>query len=204
MRDSNKSQKRSKMHIVKVLAGVLLFGFYSCNTKKEVVVVDNHQEQINKLNHYIMALSTKVDSLEKIIEENQRKSLIAEHDSLIFSLERTPCLGTCPVFKLEVFSDGYVKYHGRNYVDLIGDYAGTLKPEQLKQVVNLFNQADFYAFEDSYNDGRLDLPATIIEYNSKKGYKKVNASTEIPRNFRVLASELEVMIKDIDWALTDY
>jgi hypothetical protein len=194
------------MSFIRVFIGVLLIGLYSCSSKQDVVVgeVADNQAKIDKLNQYIMALSNKVDSLEKIIEENQRKTLLIEHDSLLFTMQRTPCLGTCPVYKLEVYTDGYVKYNGRNYVDLMGVYTGYLKPEQINKVNQLFIDADFYSFKDQYVDYRLDIPATIIEYNSVNGYKKVEASTEIPRNFRVLVSELELLIEEIDWTLTDY
>jgi hypothetical protein len=129
--------------------------------------------------------------------------LLDDHKSLFFSLKRTPCLGTCPVYSLEVFTDGFVKYYGKNYVELIGDYSGSLSQEQLADVEVLFNNADFYAFDAEYNDGRLDIPATIIEYHGPDGDKKVEARTEIPKNFRLLASELEKLIKEIDWTLTD-
>ena len=188
------------MQISKVFIGILLIGLYACSSKQEVAV---NQAQIDKLNQYIMTLSAKVDSLENVVEEQQKSNFLVDHKSLLFSLKRTPCLGTCPVFKLEVYTDGFVLYKGKNYVDLIGDYTGVLNSEQLAVVVKFFNDADFYAFESEYNDGRLDIPATIIEYYGPKGDKKVEARTEIPKKFRVLTSELEKLIKEIDWTLTD-
>jgi len=188
------------MQIAKVFIGIILIGLFACSSNQEVV---DNQVQIDKLNSYIMSLSAKVDSLEKVIEDQQKSMHLVDHKSLLFSLKRTPCLGTCPVFKLEVYTDGFVIYNGKNYVDLIGDYNGILNPEQLNNVENLFINADFYSFEAEYNDGRLDIPATIIEYYGSEGEKKVEARTEIPRKFRVLTSELEMLIKEIDWTLTD-
>lgn len=188
------------MRIARVFVGFLLIGLYACSSKQEVAV---NQEQIDKLNQYIMTLSAKVDSLEKVVEDQQKSMLLVDSKSLLFSLKRTPCLGTCPVFKLEVYADGFVMYNGKNYVELIGDYTGVLNSEQLADVEKFFSEADFYAFESEYNDGRLDIPATIIEYYGSQGNKKVEARTEIPTKFRVLASELEKLIKEIDWTLTD-
>lgn len=196
--DNNKKQKRNKVKIGKLFIGLILLLIGACSANKEV-----NQDQIEKLNQYIMTLSAKVDSLEGVIEDQQKSMLLEDHKSLFFSLKRTPCLGTCPVFTLEVYSDGFVKYTGKNYVELIGDYSGMLSQEQLADVEVLFNNADFYAFNAEYNDGRLDIPATIIEYSSPEGDKKVEARTEIPKNFRLLASELEKLIKEIDWTLTD-
>jgi len=177
---------------------VLLLALGACSSTQEV-----SQDKIDKLNQYIMTLSAKVDSLEGVIEDQQKSMLLVDHKSLLFSLKRTPCLGTCPVFKLEVYSDGFVMYNGKNYVDLIGDYSGVLDPEQLADVEDLFTNAEFYSFQADYNDGRLDIPATIIEYYGPEGVKKVEARTEIPKRFRVLASELENLIEEIDWTLTD-
>ena len=188
------------MQIAKVFIGFLLIGLYACSSNQEVV---DNQVQIDKLNQYIMSLSAKVDSLEGVIEDQQKSMLLVDHKSLLFSLKRTPCLGTCPVFKLEVYTDGFVMYSGKNYVELIGEYNGLLNLEQLADVKKLFSNSDFYTFESEYNDGRLDIPATIIEYYGPNGEKKVEARTEIPKKFRVLASELEKLIKEIDWTLTD-
>lgn len=188
------------MQIAKVFIGILLVGLFACSSNQEVV---DNQLQIDKLNQYIMNLSAKVDSLEGVIEEQQKSMLLVDHKSLLFSLKRTPCLGTCPVFKLQVYTDGFVIYNGKNYVELIGDYSGVLDSEQLANVNELFSNAEFYTFQSEYNDGRLDIPATIIEYYGPQGDKKVEARTEIPKKFRVLASELETLIKEIDWTLTD-
>ena len=204
LRDSNRKQRRNNMRIVAGFIGFLLMGIVACSPKQEIVVADNHQAKIDKQNKFIMALSAKVDSLEKIIEENKRKSLSLEHGPLLFTLERTACMGACPVFKLEVYTDGFVSYKGRSNVNLIGVYTGTLKPEKIEKAIQFFNQADFYSFDDKYNDGRLDIPSTIIEFFGSKGHKKVEASTGIPKDFRILASELESLIKEIDWTLTDY
>lgn len=196
--DNNKRQKRNKVSVVRLFIGGLLLLLGACSSNKDV-----SQVQIDKLNQYIMTLSAKVDSLEGVIEDQQKSMLLDDHKSLLFSLKRTPCLGTCPVYKLEVYTDGFVRYNGKNYVNLIGDYSGVLNPEQITEVENLFINADFYAFQAEYNDGRLDIPATIIEYFGPEGDKKVEARTEIPKNFRVLATELEKLIEEIDWTLTD-
>jgi hypothetical protein len=196
---NSKRQKRNSMRILGFLIVIATLSLTACSSKQEVA----NEGQIEKLNQYIMTLSAKVDSLEGVIEDQQKSMLLDDHKSLFFSLKRTPCLGTCPVFSLEVYSDGFVKYIGKNYVELIGDYSGSLSPDQLADVEVLFNNADFYAFDAEYNDGRLDIPATIIEYSGPEGDKKVEARTEIPKNFRLLASELEKLIKEIDWTLTD-
>lgn len=198
--DSNKRQRRNSMRFVRIFIGIVLIGLSACSQNKEVV---DNQVKIDRLNQYIMTLSAKVDSLEGVIEDQQKSMLLVDHKSLLFSLQRTSCLGTCPVFKLEVYTDGFVLYKGKNYVELIGDYSGVLNPDQLADVDILFEKAEFYSFQPEYNDGRLDIPATIIEYYGPQGVKKVEARTEIPKNFRVLASELEKLIENIDWTLTD-
>ena len=48
---------------------------------------------------------------------------------LVISLERTPCYGTCPIYKMEIFSDGSAFYHGERFVDRIGDYEFSVRGE---------------------------------------------------------------------------
>jgi len=186
------------MNIVKSLFLFYLITLISCTTQKNTV--DDSQVKTDKLNQYIMTLSGKVDSLENVIEEERAKALLYDHDSLLFSLKRTPCLGTCPVYNIEIYKDGFVRYKGKNHVDRIGESVGSIDSDQITKVNLIFEKATFYSFNDEYTDSRLDIPSTVIEYYSDNGgYKKVVASTDIPREFRVLVSELELLIENVNW-----
>lgn len=184
------------LRLIFVFSVILMMSLFSCKSGKNAADV-----QVSELKNQVASLNNKVDSLENVIVKYQRELYGKNPENLLFSIRRTPCLGTCPVYSFEVYRDGFVSYLGRKYVDLEGAYAGKLSPGQLKKAKEWFDEADFYSMKDYYKDARLDIPSIIIEYHGPEGPKKVEASTEIPQNFRRLASKLESLIDEVDWEL---
>jgi len=97
-------------------------------------------------------------------------------EELILSLQTTPCLGTCPVYRLEVFRDGTMRYQGSQFTERIGTYRGKL---DLKRLDGIFKQAEaisFAALEDVYPTGNMrimDLPSSIMYLRTASWQKQV-------------------------------
>jgi hypothetical protein len=88
----------------------------------------------------------------------------------VITLERTACLGTCPVYSVRISSDGRVDYEGKQFVRVVGHAGATLAAGEFASLVKAFEQIDFFALDDSYRfvvhpDGSrsavTDLPTTI-------------------------------------------
>ena len=180
---------------MKYTLGILLFVvLYSCSTGASI-----SKDELRDLREEVKFLETKVDSLESELARKLDTDKLLEHDSVLFFYRRTPCLGSCPVFKFSVYQDGWATYEGKNYVDMIGVYTAKLSPAQLQQIHNIFQGAFFYTFRNEYDDSRLDIPAMIVEYHGPQGIKKVVARTEIPYTFRTMTVELEKLADEIMW-----
>lgn len=182
------------MKALKLAFGPIMFLLISCQQPKPVA-----SAQTDRQEQRIADLTRQIDSLESVILDLEKSSLISAHDSVLFILKRTPCLGNCPVYNFEVYADGFVKYSGKAYVEHLGNFTGVLNIDQLKKINTLFLSSDFYDFESEYNDGRTDIPASIIEYYGPEGYKRVEARTQIPQKYRVLFNELELVMEQVNW-----
>ena len=51
----------------------------------------------------------------------------------VFFFQRTACYGTCPQYKISIYSDGLVMYDGVRFVDRIGCYSGFLNHQSYLQ-----------------------------------------------------------------------
>ena len=92
---------------------------------------------------------------------------------LVISLERTPCYGTCPIYKMEIFSDGSAFYHGERFVDRIGDYEFSVSKEVINYILKKAVEISFFELEDKYTANISDLPKTITFINNGKDKKRV-------------------------------
>ena len=62
---------------------------------------------------------------------------IANDNYLLFSIEKGPCFGTCPEYKVEVFSNGDARLSGIRNVEHIGEFQTKLSAEFIKEINSL-------------------------------------------------------------------
>ena len=92
-----------------------------------------------------------------------------EDKNIVISLEKTPCFGSCPIYKIFIFQDGTAIYHGIRFVDNLGEYTFETKLASISQnIINKSLEINFDSIkEDEYfNTNIQDLPSTIITINN--------------------------------------
>lgn len=88
------------------------------------------------------------------------------------TLERGLCFGSCPAYKVTIYTDGTVIFEGERFVDAIGTYATTIEPEVVEQLVAGFVEAGYFEWEDEYTEMTVsDLP-TITTSVTRDGETK--------------------------------
>ena len=100
-------------------------------------------------------LIKKVDSSESEIE-------------LIISLQRTACFGTCPIYKIEIFSDGSGIYTGTRFVKNIGVTRFSLSKTQINLILTQAEAIGFTNMKEDYSEPISDLPTTFIQIKDKR------------------------------------
>lgn len=114
-------------------------------------------------------------------EEDAADALAADatDPDTLATLERTMCFGTCPSYKLAVYTDGTVEYQGRDYVAVEGRDSTEISQEALQQLVEAFQEADYFSFRNNYVSGEIcreymtDLPTAITSFRYEGREKKV-------------------------------
>ncbi|MCP3027048.1 DUF6438 domain-containing protein [Halobacillus sp. A5] len=89
------------------------------------------------------------------------------------TLTRTGCFGDCPVYHVEVRSDGMVKWHGEFFVAQIGECEWKLDDDQMKRLLALMDGFDFFNYEYEANGfPATDLPSCITSITYEDGAVK--------------------------------
>ncbi|MGI8469915.1 MAG: DUF6438 domain-containing protein [Pyrinomonadaceae bacterium] len=140
-------------------------------------------------------------------------------DTLI-SLERTGCYGTCSAYTLVILTDGTVifgssMYYVRNGKESVQKSLRPIKSEiskeQLQQIIDEFERANFFSLKDSYRDVSdgcptwgTDAPSVFvsIQINGRKKSIEHNlgcrySGKDFPRVFPKELYELENKIDEI-------
>lgn len=122
---------------------------------------------------------------------------------VVAELRKTPCYGDCPVFTLQVMTDGSLRYDGKKNTDLIGKYTGQPKSDPFFKVgamavkARFFNMADFYP-EDA-DSAPKDLPRTVTTIDWRGRKKTVTHLGDGPEALVEIETYLEGLIMDAIW-----
>jgi hypothetical protein len=125
------------------------------------------------------------------VEQNNSEAqnpLIKE--SLFISMERTPCFGRCPSFRVKIFNTGRVEYTGDSDVEKMGYHTSTLSKEQIKQLQAKITQIALFKMQDKYDANITDIPSCVLYVNFEGRKKKIFDRYGSPKELK----EFEKMI----------
>ena len=74
----------------------------------------------------------------------------------VVTLERTPCFGTCPVYRVAISRGGEVRFNGTQHVAHTGQATATIPPARVDSLLIELEAAGYFEFADAYV---MDSPA---------------------------------------------
>ena len=113
-----------------------------------------------------------------------------EHeDEPVITLERTQCFGSCPAYILQIYSDGRIKYLGKEWVLVRGNAEGRMSVDSVNALLDETRKIGFFQFDDEYwscgNSRVTDLPTitttVTIDGKTKKVIDYYCAPESLPR-----------------------
>jgi hypothetical protein len=117
------------------------------------------------------------------------------------SLERGPCFGTCPVYKVTIDRSGAVRFEGRRFVADTGVSTGTAPSASVDSLFAELQASGYFGFADSYRMSQpgceryaTDLPTVITEVRLGDLTKRVEhdrGCADAPPALSVLESRID-------------
>jgi Domain of unknown function (DUF6438) len=106
--------------------------------------------------------------------------------AIIFTLEKTACYGTCPIFKVIVFDNDSLVFDGEEYVKKKGQYSKSLSKGTVAKLIKQFNEVNFFQYKDTYTENITDLPTTYISFSDGGKTKKIKDYVGSPESLKNL------------------
>ena len=165
-----------------VLAASFLFAFISCKSQHDFAEAS-------------AATETHIDTIVVIMEKEP-----ATQDSLLIAFEKTPCFGRCPVYKIKVYGSGFATYEGLNFAERMGLYSTRFGEEEIRNIFNLAEAADYRGFQNEYDDRRVtDLPSTISVLVFQGERHRVKSRLGAPEHVKMFHENLAELLTGKDW-----
>jgi hypothetical protein len=103
------------------------------------------------------------------IENGGDTGSLVSADSRV-SLERTPCYGTCPVYRVAITADGTVSFNGERHTMTTGTATAQIEPQRVAALLRQIEAAGFFGMSPKYtmNDKacglyHTDAPTVILD-----------------------------------------
>ena len=123
---------------------------------------------MQKILFIVLLFSLSSCSTHKDLFDNSFQLSSEKDKELIISLQRTACFGTCPIYKIEIFSDGSGIYTGTRFVENIGVTKFSLSEMQMNLILTQAEAIGFTNMKEEYSEPISDLPTTFIQIKDKK------------------------------------
>lgn len=130
-------------------------------------------------------------------------------DPIRIELERTACLGSCPVYTVALREDGSVRYEGREHVKQSGTATATVSPAAVQGLVDAANTAGFFGLADRYAHGEptcplytTDSPRTFIAITANGRTKRIEhdyGCENGPKALVTLANRIDSVAGSSKW-----
>ena len=126
---------------------------------------------------------------------NQKK----QPPKLLVEMSRSPCMGVCPVYTLQVYDNGLVQLVGEKNIEQIGTYKAMLTSEELTALKQQFDALGFFSLEDEYVKRVSDLPTTHISYTQGDQTKRIKDYYGAPEGLRNLEKYIHNFLNELTW-----
>lgn len=94
------------------------------------------------------------------------------------TLERTACFGTCPMYKIDITSDGTVTFKGERFTKTTGIAKGKISVADFRQLVSEFEKINYFSLPDSYAPGTPVCPQMITDMPSANTSIRLKGKTK--------------------------
>lgn len=162
------------------IIGIVLFFCVACGTSKK-----NQQDDV--------MTSVSKDQI-KVSTSNKNS------DSLFAYIERTPCLGKCPIYSMTIYKSGYAIYNGKNFVEEKGIFEGYISPKIRKEIKRIAKEIQYFEMKSIYTDTLImDLPTTYTQLHFEGQNKKIIAKAHVPTPLLHFQKYLDGIVQKTVW-----
>lgn len=117
---------------------------------------------------------------------------------VLVSLQRTPCYGACPVYVVEVLTDGTARFKGERHVKVTEPVEAKLEPAALQKLEARFEQTAFAQWGHFTKPTMSDAPTVVLTF---KGHtvRHYRGDDQAPPELTQLEDDVDALIGTDRW-----
>jgi hypothetical protein len=144
-------------------------------------------------------------SLFVVLEQEKIKNALYEPtdmNNVVITLQRSGCLGSCPVYNVTIYGNGTVMYEGKENVNVSGAQRSNISEEDVRQLLSEFRNIDYFSFNETEIASHIvyDVPivTSSLSVNGKTKTIQHYETTE-PKQLTALEDTIDEMVNSSQW-----
>jgi hypothetical protein len=129
-------------------------------------------------------------------------STISDLSNVTIGMERNMCMGTCPVYSLEIFGNGTLVYNGERFVNVTGKQISSIPENEVKELAEEFYNINYFSLNDTFDKiVQTDQPTVITSININGTFKSIfdNLGAIAPEGLRALENRIDEITNSSKW-----
>jgi len=124
---------------------------------------------------------------------------------LLFSIEKGPCFGACPEYKVEVFTNGEAYLKGIRNVEHVGAFKAQIPDSLLDEMKKSIGAMNIAALDTNYvNKYLTDFPAVDLAFDIRGERKRIHLFDEsLPLEIQSVVDVITGCENRIKWNFSD-
>lgn len=106
-------------------------------------------------------------------------------------MNRTACFGRCPVYSVEIYQNGLVRYSGELFTDHQGVYEKNIGKTKAQNLMKQFAKYRVDTCSNQYTSRIADLPGILFNIKYGSTTKRINNAHFGPDFLRTLAADVD-------------
>jgi hypothetical protein len=121
------------------------------------------------------------------------------NETPVLYIEKSACYGECPVYKVEIFASGKMVFQALANTKMKGRFCANIDKKELSNLIDSFNQQNYFSFNGVYFSRAMDLPTTTTGFNYGGKQKRVRDYDKAPPELKMLEKMLENLVDSTTW-----
>jgi len=134
---------------------------------------------------------------------------------LLITLDRGPCMGRCPQYRVAITADGRVEFEGKSDTKVAGKASGKISENDLKELFAAFEKINYFDLKERYTDDACpeiatDMSSATTSFQSNGKQKTVfhyhgcvtkDTHQSYPPGLNLLENKIDELTKTEQWVL---
>ena len=130
---------------------------------------------------------------------SSKKGLATQTREIMVQLEKSGCLGKCPVYVMTIYSDQTIVFEAWAHTLVDTTSTDTLSSEAYAKLLTSFEKEQFFNLDSSYVEPIVDAPFTHLSYKHGNNLKRVSNRGTAPPAYDLLVQQMEQIAINAGW-----